>query len=413
MKIPYPYQFAQTFSLIFFGLCLLSAPAYARGGPGAIGFALLIYGAIQLIFYALILAFSFRALWLWFRKKKIAIWSIAFVALPLLHYLTQVTSAQFEPNRRAAQLASMRQSAVTTGTLPRSIETDMFADKAVEALVAVGLVDEIQAFNPYKNYTTIYTLQEGPECIDFETSGESTAEFRRVVLARHAFQRCVKTIQREGQSNAPVKLYTDRQAPSRYTGPACLSGGNHPLELRWTSPQGALFAFWESPGYTTYSFPPVLFGDEKMWQCSWNYSGIPENHYPDKFQFVSSALGFKNIDDFPRSANSDTVVKALQLLAPKMGSQYAYDHVLALLGQWPNNPAIESALLANQFKQKNNSLIQQTTNLLIKLNKDEAKKRLYPFLSTHIPTLLKMCSQEVDVDSDSCAKLTNASKLSG
>jgi hypothetical protein len=420
MKIPSLYQFTHTSSLIFFGLYLLSAPAYARGGPGGIGFALLIFGAIQLIFYALIFSFSFRALWLWYRKKKIAIWSIAIVALPLLHYVVQVVSAQFEPSRREAQLASIRQSAVVAPTPPRSIQTTLLADKAVQALVAVGVVDEIQSFNPYANETTIYKLHEGSDCIDFETSGGVQAEYRRVVLARHAFRRCAKEIQRDGQANAQVELFTDRKARNRYKGSACLSGGNYPLELRWTSPQGRLFAFWESPSFGAFAFPPMLFGDEKIWQCSWNHFDMPNNHYPDTFQFISNSLGFKQIDDFPKSANSDNVAKALQLLVPKMGSQYAYDHVLALMGQWPTTPAIDNALLDYQLAQKSDHLIQQTTHLLLKLNKDEAKKRLYPHILTHIPTLLKMCppdastaQAEMNSIPDSCTKLIDAGMLNG
>jgi hypothetical protein len=217
-----------------------------------------------------------------------------------------------------------------------------------------------------------------------------------------------------------VALFTDRKARNRYTGSACLSGGNHPLEIRWTTPQGELFAFWESPILGSFAFPPMLFGDEKIWQCSWNRSTIPKNHRPDTFQFISTSLGFKEIDDFPKSANSNNVPKALQLLAPKMGSQNANDHVLALMGQWPTTPAIDTALLDYQLTQKSDHLIEQTTRLLLKLNKNEATKRLYPYILTHIPTLLKMCppgprtaQPKNNSTPDSCTKLIDAGMLNG
>jgi hypothetical protein len=393
--------------------------AQASGGPAAIGFAILVVYLINVVFNVLMLSFFILGILLWHRKPQVAIWYILLATLPFLHYAIEVVHAEFEPNHRSQQIADLTQQQFAANTLPRSIETTGFEGKEVAELVAVGVLDEVQAVYKNQNLTTVFKLKESPECIDFETSGGAQAEFRRVVLARYAFQRCVQQTQLEGIANTPIQLLTGKNAPSRYIGPACLGGGNHPLELRWTPQHGGkLIAFWESPSFIAHAFPPFLFGDNgKIWQCKDISSESPDYHFPDKFKFVSSALGFKKITDFPKSSDASIVPKALDQLITKMNSRYAHDHVLALLGQWPSSRAIDEALNAPQVYAHSNYILQKASVLLTDPSEEERRNNLYPNLSTHLPTLLKICSHHAlarkdheKLILDSCSKLTSVAK---
>lgn len=245
-------------------------------------------------------------------------------------------------------------------------------------------------------------------------------EFRRVVLARFAFQRCVQQTQRKGIANAPIQLLTESNAPNRYRGPACLGGGNHPLELRW-APQhgGTLIGFWESPSYIPHAFPPTLFGEGgRIWRCEFIHPDSPDYHFPDKFKFVSSALGFRKITDFPKSSDASIVPKVLKQLIPVMEkSRYAHDHVLALLGQWPSTPAISEVLNDPQVYAHSDYILQNAAAVLTNPEEGGRKDDLYPFLSTHLQTLLSICSHRSamydspeNLTVDSCSKITSISR---
>jgi hypothetical protein len=393
--------------------------AQASGGPAAVGLALLAVYLINVVFYVLVLLFLVLGIWLWNRKLHVAIWLILLAALPFVHYTIEVVRAQFEPDHRPQQIEGMMQQRVAADTQVRSMETNGFEGNEVGALVAAGVLDEVQATYRYQNITTVFQLKEGPECIDFETSGGARAEFRRVVLARHAFQRCVQQTQQKGTANAPIQLFVDDSAPSRYVGPACLGGGNHPLELRWT-PQhgGALIDFWESPSYIPHAFPPTLLeGRGKIWRCKQISSDGPDYHFPDKFKFVSSSLGFKKISDFPKSSDGTIVPRVLKQLIPEMKSRYAHDHILALLGQWPSSPAIDEVLSDPQVYAHSDYILRNASALLADPGEEERKNNLYPYLSTHLQTLLNICLRRSstydhleNLTLDSCSKLTNFAK---
>jgi hypothetical protein len=285
-----------------------------------------------------------------------------------------------------------------------------FKDNELEALVATGVVDEvIIPFHPVGT-VLVYKLQEGPECIEFETLSGAQAEFRRIVLARHAFRRCAKRITRGKAANAPIQLFGGDRAPNRYTGPACLGGGNYPLELRLAPDHGGgLVAFWESPGYVPHAFPPYLWV-EQTWQCEpVPWIGADRR---DIFRFVSTALGFKEVDDFSRSPKPQLVPETLQLLKAKLGSLYAHDHILALLGQWPSTPSIDQALDDPRLFEHGAHIIRTAAALLTDPGNEDRRKRLYPHLSTHVSSLLRICARRgnrFDTE-EACARLASAAK---
>ena len=415
--LPHPRK--QAFVLCLSVLAALSFAEWAQAradGLHPFDRAFLLFGVLNIVFYAVVLSCLAWGFLIRRRKRWLASCLIFIAMLPFLHYAVGVVRTQLEPNRRFQQLSGMKQQRTVPAILPRSLEMmNLFQDKEIAALIAVGAVDEVQSFNPRANKTYVYELQKGPECVDFETYGGTQAELRRVVLARHAFQRCVKRTEREGPANAPVQLFTGYGAPSRYAGPACLGGGNNPIELRWAPRQGgALLAFWESPSYIGYAFPPLI-GGENIWQCKTLPYGSPHNHVPDKFKFVSAVLGFKEVDDFPRSPDPSIVPNVLRQLLTKLNAQHAHDGILALLGQWPSTPAIDKTLDDQQLFKHGGHIIRTATALLTDPREAERKNRLYPHLSTHVPTLLKICSHYPDPHNlyntkESCSNLALSGK---
>jgi hypothetical protein len=397
---------------------MFAESAHAHGGPAAIGLAMFVMAMVNLIFYGLVLIFCARVIWVLFRKRKIATWSLILATLPFLHYSVEVIRAHFEPDLRARKIASLMQQRTVASIQPRSIETLGFegfdGNKDVGALVAAGVVDEVQTSYPGQNKTSVLKLHEGPECIDFENSGGDRAELRRVVLARYAFQRCISQTMRDGAPNSQAQLFIGDRAPNRYTGPACLGGGNYPLELRWGSQYGGgLLAFWESPSFISYAFPPKFPGGEHIWECKYLYPDSPDYHFPDKFKFVSAALGFKNIEDFPKSPDAAMVPAVLRRLIPRMDSRYAHDHILAILGQWPSTPAIDAILNDQRVTRNSDYMILTASAILTDPRNEERKKNLYPYLMTHVPTLLKICSHRTGLHDtrEPCAKLTALASL--
>ncbi len=408
MKSYHPRKYTFIFCTSSLATFLFVESAQADGPGAALGLAILIIGLANIVLYGLVLSCSVRGIWVWHCKRKIAIWSIVLATLPFLHYSIQVIRAQFETGLRSQQTANLIQQIIVPAIQPRSIETNGFEPVQVGALVAAGVVDEVQTYYQHQNKTLVHKLLEGPECIDFETSGGARAEFRRVVLARYAFQRCVKRTKREGPANAQIQLLTGNRAPNRYTGPACLGGGNRPLELKWT-PQngGTLIAFWESPSFIAYAFPPVLLGGDQIWRCKELHPNNPEYHFPDAFKFISNALGYKSIDDFPKSLDITIVPKALQQLITKMDSRYANDHIIALLGQWPSTPMIDKTLNVQRVYKDGKYILRKALFILTEPNEEKRKVQLYPYLITHVPTLLKICLHQSDRRIlDSCSKLT-------
>jgi hypothetical protein len=407
MKSPDRYDWALLLCLGFLSSLSFPEPAQARGGPAAFGIAFLFVAALNLVLYGLVILFCICGVALWRKKRTLAISLIVVALLPFLHYSVEVVRSQFEPERRSQQLASLMEHRIEPTSRVRALQYQG-VEQEVFALVAAGVVDEIQTYYQYQNRIQVYTLREGPECIEFETSLSPRAEMRRAILARHAFLRCVKETRREGPPDAPVQLFTGALAPNFYTGPACLGGGNRPLELRWTAQNGgALISFWESSSYVPHAFPPRLLPVyHQVWDCGYLDPDSPAYQWPEPFYFASAALGFKSMDDFSKASTPEIVPRTLQVLVTKLGSRYAHDHVLALLGQWPSTPAIAAVLDDERIAKNSYILVREAATILTEPGMDERRKLLYPYLATHIRSLLKICSRSADYRSgEACSRL--------
>lgn len=385
--------------------------AHAGGGMSGFGAAFLLGAVILVALYGLVTLCFITGILAW-RKKKRRLGGVLIVLalLPFLHYSSVVLRSQFEPERRRQQLASLMKQRVAPAIPPRSMEAigvPSYKWSGLAALVAAGVVEEVVLWRP-RGKVVVYEPREGPECIFFEDWFGTGAELRRVVRARHAFRRCAKETTREGAANAPIQLLVDERAPNRYAGPACLGGGNWPLELRMAPDHGGgLVAFWESPSYVAHAFPPRFPGQDG-WECKTIALNSPDHHTQDIFGFVATALGFKEAEDFPRSSKPQLVPETLQVLKERQ----AQNHILALLGQWPSTPAIEEALDDPHVAKHGDMIIRTAAALLTDPRNEERRKHLYPQLSTHLPSFLRICARRgnrFDTE-EACSRLATAAK---
>ena len=335
-------------------------------------------------------------------RKKLAMVFLGLAITPFIHYTYQTIQSNFEADFRQTELNNLSKRKINPQkNQPRAMLAQFSAyDKELQALVATGILNEVQQ-QLTERYTKkkrvrYYTPIEGDECIDFKTLGGEHAEYRRVVLARYAFQRCAKEEDRDGVVDAPIELLKDEYAPNKYNGPACLGGGNNPLELRWTKEHGGeLISFWESPSYMTPLFPPVLLGYQRVWFCDRIQPWDERYHRPDTFRFVANAFGYNTVDDFPRHPDETIVPSVLKKLIPKLKSAYANNHVIALLGQWPSTPEIDNILNDPEMVKASNAIISKATKLLTDEKEKNHLNNYYPYLLTHLKSFNKMCKQGI------------------
>lgn len=373
--------------------------------------------SINIVFYLIVIYFLFRGITqLRKGRKKIAMVFFGLAITPFIHYTYQTIQSNFEADSRQAELNNLSKREIGSKTdRPRAMLASFSTyDKELQTLVATGVLEEVQQqiTERYteKKLVRYYTLAEGDECIDFETSGGEHAEYRRIVLARYAFQRCAKEEDRDGLVNASIELLKDDASTNKYDGSACLGGGNRPLELRWTKDHGGeLISFWESSGFLMPS--PILLVYPRTWLCQDVQPWDKKYHTPDTFRFVATAFGYANVDDFPKYPDATIIPSILKKLIPELKSQYANDHVLALLGQWPSTPKIDNILNDPEMIKESYTIIVEATKLLTDEKEKKRLKSYYPYLFTHLGSFNKMCKQGIPsrmYDADTyCNKLSN------
>src|SRR5205085_10924909 len=134
--------------------------------------------------------------------------------------------------------------------------------------------------------------------MDFETAGGPDAEYRRVLLARHAFRTCVTARRGERPAHAALQLLVNDAAPHHYTGSACrvLTYPHDALELRAPAAGGALLAYRESTLRPGYAFPPVLVLGSTLWECrpGTQEQSQAEREHMAVLPFVAEAIGLRS-----------------------------------------------------------------------------------------------------------------------
>jgi hypothetical protein len=375
----------------------LLAPMAARAGsPGeALGLAMLMVAGFNVVLYGAV-AICWGLALKWRKRPVLAVAWFLLGVLPFLHYAAQSFRHRDEPQRRSAELAALqlqRAPAPPVKVLEATNSVDL--DRDLRTLVAVGVVGELAA--PVAgNQATLYRRHEAWDCIDFETSGSPEAEYRRVLLARHAFRTCVTERRGERPAQATLQLLVNDAAPHHYTGSACrvLTYPHDALELLAPPAGGALLAYRESSLRPGYTFPPVLVLGPTLWNCptSTQQDFEAESKRMAVLPFVAEALGLRSPDDFPRSGDAARVVEALHRLEPFLRSQFAHEAVLALLGQWPATNEIDAVIaegpIAEQAKLR---ILPRAAELLADPALREHQRLLYPHLASHVPALLQAC----------------------
>lgn len=378
-------RFSLLRGFVVFGIFMLPRTIFAGGD--AFGFAILVFSAIQFVFYAVVIFLFLATIVSWKKNKKIATAVFGLLALaPFLHFTYVNVNASFEEEVRGKQLAKLEKEKIKLSYQPTVMQiTPFHMDNDLDTLVATGVIQEIQAFNYYNQSTIATQLKTGDDCLKFETSLSPNSEFRRVILARHAFMRCVATSYRNETPNADIRLfsrYEKNEAPNIYKGSACLAGGNNPLELRESDKLGnRLIDYWESPDFLPYAFPPQLIFYEHTWRCADAKPSDYKKYQPDQFRFVVNALGYKKPEDFSKDKDQRSVTRALSLLSVELDSAYASKSIVALLGQWESTTEIQAELARLNEKQK-----EYISNEAYKVMSDTKKMQAwYPYLDSHFP----------------------------
>lgn len=382
---------------------------------GAIGIFYIYIFFTNIILYLFIIFFLFYGnIQLRKGKKKTALLFFGLAITPIIHYTYEALQSNFEKTFRQSQINNLSKRKINIKiNRPTAILAQFSSyNKELMSLVATGVLDEVQQQGTErytkKKYVRYYKLLEGDKCIDFENSGGKRSEYRRVILARYAFQRCAKEENRDGTTNAFIELLKGDNAPNKYNGPACLGGGNNPLELRWTKNYGGeLISFWESPSYMMPMFPPVLQVYPRTWLCSRIQPWDDRYYFPDVFHFVATAFGYKRVEDFPRYPDETIIPSLLRKLIPKLNFEYANNHIIALLGQWPSTPEIDKVLNSQEMLQESNGIIIKVTKLLTDKKEEKRLDTYYPNLLTHLQSFNKMCGQSINSKIVYCNKLSN------
>lgn len=371
--------------------------AFIRGGSTAR--MLLVFIAILFLPSLLAAVCGMAAAALWRRRRSLALILLAVGAAPLVHYAFDLLRAQGEPERRSQEIAAWHRAPL----LPRSgpamevVGGLVALGREVQVLVATGVAPDIFARQGDRTYVIERTV--GWECLTDETSGGVQAELRRVVLARQAFRVCGTMEQHDDPPQATVRLYTGRTAPNHYRGPGCMDRLHAVLELRWHPRYGGGLVDFQEPAIRrSYLFPPVLalYPPGRIWACQ--HQPVDPEAYDaelrglDGFRFLAAAFGYRFVDDFPRG-DARHVPEALQRLIPHLGSAFAHDHILALMGQWPAMAATDALIGAGPIaEQARHRILLEAARLLGDPRHFDRQQRLYPHLHSHAPALLKACA---------------------
>lgn len=392
---------------------LAPALASAGGGGEALGYALMVFAGVNLLLYVGVALCLGLGAWNWQRRRRFALVCLALATLPIAHYGLQWTRTLFEPARRSAQLAALPLQRVPPGPL-RTLETVRgftSMPRELDALVATGLVQE--AFASIGATTLRVVRKEGWDCLASDTDSSPQAEYRRVLRARQAFRVCAETVSRnEPAPPASMQLLVGPAAPHHYEGPACPASYLEAIELRLPPAQGGALVAYREPGLLRgYAFPPILAFLPRLWWCPDRRMDAAELARVNAVPLVAEALGFRAPDDFPRAADPKVFPEALQRLIPQLQGQFAHEHILALLGQWPATPASDALVGAGPIAEAARSyLLREAARLLADPAQRERQRRLYPQLPSHLPALLQACAlHEGRYDTQQpCAQLARA-----
>ncbi|NML44751.1 hypothetical protein HHL11_13380 [Ramlibacter sp. G-1-2-2] len=381
-------------SAAFAAALLAPVAAFASGSPDdTLGLAVLMIAGFNVVLYGVVTICWGLAI-RWRKRPVLAILMLLLGALPFLHYGAESFRHRDAPERRAAELAALQLEAAPRVPVRVLEAPNTFdQDRDLQTLVATGVVGELVA-PVFGRQANLYRRHEAWDCIDFETSVSPEAEYRRVLLARHAFRSCVSERRGDRPAQATVQFLVNDAAPHHYTGTACrvVTDPHHALELR--TPAGGLLAYREAPLHPGYAFPPVLVLGPTLWKCPpWTQQDWErESAGMAVLPFVAQALGLRSPEDFPRSGDAARVAEALHRLEPFLRSQFAHDAVLALLGQWASTPEIDALIsegpIAEQAKVR---ILPRAADLLTDPALREHQRLLYPQLASHLPALLQAC----------------------
>jgi hypothetical protein len=325
-------------------------------------------------------------------------------AVPVVSYCYSWVVNMAAPASRAAEVSSWPRVKPDADKPFMRLELyGKYYDTRVMQLVEAGLIGVVagdpdsSALHAYSsNYA--YVAHHGADCIDQVVNGIVGDEvgFISAVLARHAFHDCPISQSKpkdEGGFVSPLPTLVLKDGPgSRYRGSACQAYGAT-IELRLPADAGGgLVDFYEPP----LGLPLLPFiGPETggWWICT---HPLPleraeaQMQQQKLFMMVAHAFGRSRPEDFARTASPEEAVAALGAISRMPDSWPARSAFLALLGQWPNTPAIAAALRPPAFRVVQYDIV-EAYRILLDPKMEERRRTYYPNLHTHAAALFALC----------------------
>ncbi|MEE4011616.1 hypothetical protein V1T76_06135 [Roseibium sp. FZY0029] len=346
----------------------------------AVIFAILlsILFAANLIFYApfvISLYISFRL----FNKRRTYFGSIALIVgiSPILYYYYSKNQLYIEFQNRVAEVNSWPRKPVKQKGDIKSIR--VVSGRIDSELLDFAIVDTVAA------YGKVHHRDWGEHCV---SQAHAQEDFFGAVRARNAFFSCSKVDETGVQPKFDAVLYSGRTNIGRRRecqGPET----DENVEFRWNNAigGGALIAYHEVASRKELVGPWISPDKKQGLYLSKCVVDKPETPF-DGLAFVTNAMGYHVLDDYPQYAVSADALKALRILSAEKNNRTK--EAVMLLGQWPSTPEFSHFIRTELRDDK------WTYQVLSRMTSGNQQFELLPYLKSHAADFLAICPETLD-----------------
>lgn len=381
---------------------------------------LVLYGLIAVIvvngiFYGTFVYLFFRGVRHFKRREqKAAIFCLVVSAFPIALFAGFNAMLAYEKRSRLAEVAALPRGPLSGSENIRSMVvvrqtvTPINSPGLIGSLIYAGVLDRV-VFRGGDQYEVVevFRAMNSSHCVrkliqPGVTRSGPGLDLGNAVMARNAFHFCPVPEQDGISIDAPVWLYRNNRTPSGIaaSGTAdCWYANGEALELRWSADRGGeLIEFQDIHRYrqqTTFFGLPLIspsLSDFIPTTCIRDYRSNAEmkndRERLDPFLFVSRALGFNSIDDFPRLANDSDALEALRIMNEESPA-YSLEAIILLLGQWPSTPEISRYI---RLSVRNERVVKEVLSTMFDRR---VEFELVPQLRSHASDFLAVCPSVV------------------
>ncbi len=332
----------------------------------------LILFVANLIFYAPFIL-SLYLSFIFFDKRRFFIGSITLIIgiSPIFYYYYSKHKLYSEFQDRVSEVNSWpRKPVPEKGAVKAILVNSGWIDLE---LLELGIVDTVAAQGH------VYQRDWGEQCV---TKAHAQENLSGATRARNAFFSCPKIQASSNHLKWDAILYDRSWAPSQNKKCA----GRYPedvVELRWATEKGGeLIAYHETP-YKRELKGPWISPNKKeslfLIEC---VKAEPSKPF-DNLAFVTNALGYDTLDDYPQYAVSVDALKALRILNAEKNNKT--NEAIMLLGQWPSTPEI-SKFIRTEMQHG-----EWTYKVLSRMTSKKGNFELLPHLKSHAADFIAIC----------------------